>query len=241
MVTIKRRLSLVLGLVIGLYILIFAARAIAAQQPSALAEIFTNPDGSPCEMPCMFGVRPGVTTFERALTIFHEHPLTRNLKPPTLTTGYSESHALVFVGASGGVILYSDTQSNPVVETMLICFSLDAVREYTITLGQEDIPISPSFDRVIQAAKLGDVLGYLGSPSEWSIDLYRHPRIFSLRYPKYSMGISSFDTRLGETIAYWESSNPYDFTLVDPLLEGNSWRPWRGLTQLGRESNVTNP
>ncbi len=38
---------------------IAGARVIGSTQPrSAIAAIFTNPDDSPCEMPCMFGIRP---------------------------------------------------------------------------------------------------------------------------------------------------------------------------------------
>ena len=36
--------------------------------------MFTNPDGSACQKPCMFGVRPGITTRREGLTILRVHP-----------------------------------------------------------------------------------------------------------------------------------------------------------------------
>src|SRR5262249_11028164 len=39
--------------------------------------IFTNPDGSACQQPCLFGIRPGTTTYDQAVVLLKTHPLTR--------------------------------------------------------------------------------------------------------------------------------------------------------------------
>lgn len=41
---------------------------------STLAEWFTYPDGKPCPMPCLFGIRLGVTTLDEAEIILQQHP-----------------------------------------------------------------------------------------------------------------------------------------------------------------------
>jgi hypothetical protein len=61
-----------------------AIRWAGAAQTSALTMLFTNPDGSACHMPCLFGIRPGETTMGRALDMVHVHPLTRNMRQQVL-------------------------------------------------------------------------------------------------------------------------------------------------------------
>jgi hypothetical protein len=52
-------------------------RGIGAPKP-AFAQWFTYPDGKPCPMPCLFGIRPGVTKFDDVKTILETHPLMQN-------------------------------------------------------------------------------------------------------------------------------------------------------------------
>jgi hypothetical protein len=52
-------------------------RAVAAP----LIILFTNPDGTPCKSPCLFGVRPGVMSYESAIQLLHKHPFTRKFEP----------------------------------------------------------------------------------------------------------------------------------------------------------------
>jgi hypothetical protein len=56
-----------------------AARLIGSRQnPPQFAQIFANPDGSPCEMPCVFGIRHGMTTTqEQVINLLKAHSLTR--------------------------------------------------------------------------------------------------------------------------------------------------------------------
>lgn len=68
------RVSLVI--VVGLAAATFAAQVLGQAQPSPLAPLFTNPDGKRCEMPCLFGIRPGLTTRSEAIALFKAHPFT---------------------------------------------------------------------------------------------------------------------------------------------------------------------
>src|SRR5262249_44610444 len=71
-------LRLVISLFGGLTAALFAIKGIGATQPdSTFALLFTNPDGSPCSQPCLFGIRPGVTTYDEAVRLLKAHPLTR--------------------------------------------------------------------------------------------------------------------------------------------------------------------
>src|SRR5215510_283258 len=44
---------------------------------TSLAQLFSEPDGSACVEPCLFGIRPGVTTYNQVVAILKRHPLTR--------------------------------------------------------------------------------------------------------------------------------------------------------------------
>ncbi len=42
------------------------ARLVGSVRPLSLAVLFTNPNGSPCQRPCLFGVRPGMKPTDEA-------------------------------------------------------------------------------------------------------------------------------------------------------------------------------
>jgi hypothetical protein len=55
-----------------------AARLIGNRQgPSTFEQIFTNSDGSLCEIPCVFGIEIGKTTSHKAIDLLKAHPMTR--------------------------------------------------------------------------------------------------------------------------------------------------------------------
>src|SRR5712692_773168 len=55
-----------------------AMRMIGGARAAAFATVFTNPDGSPCQRPCLFGIRPGKTTAEEAVALLKSHPFLRD-------------------------------------------------------------------------------------------------------------------------------------------------------------------
>jgi hypothetical protein len=82
----KKLLRLVLLLTFTSAAAIFLARQIGLQRPnpSILTKVFTNADGTPCNMPCAFGIEVGKTSFDDAILLLGQHPLTPgrgNLKP----------------------------------------------------------------------------------------------------------------------------------------------------------------
>src|SRR5258708_6356870 len=54
-------------------------RLLSIQHTDTIALLFTNPNGSSCKMPCLFGVRPDDMTTDQALQILMAHPLTSNM------------------------------------------------------------------------------------------------------------------------------------------------------------------
>lgn len=45
--------------------------------PNPVALLFTNPDGSACQMPCLFGVRPGEMSVTESIRILNRHVLSQ--------------------------------------------------------------------------------------------------------------------------------------------------------------------
>jgi len=98
---------------------ILAAKLIGHSTPDPVLALFTNPDGSRCQMPCLLGIRPGETTVSDAITIIKEHPLTSILRifrcnaapyPPNSpfyeirTYGSCPSDSVFFAGESDQII-----------------------------------------------------------------------------------------------------------------------------------------
>jgi hypothetical protein len=77
----------VLTLIILFTWAICSTRLVGSAKPLPFSLLFTNPDGSPCDSPCLLGVRPGYTTHQDAMVILQSHPLTRHLRRTTDTHG----------------------------------------------------------------------------------------------------------------------------------------------------------
>jgi hypothetical protein len=58
---------------LALIVTIAATQFPRGTPPQLLSGLFTNADGSPCEQPCLFGVRPEMS-YEQALTVLVAHP-----------------------------------------------------------------------------------------------------------------------------------------------------------------------
>ncbi len=55
-------------------------RLLGGARPSPLSALFTNPDGTPCSHPCLFGIRPGISDQAEAAALLAAHPLMRTFK-----------------------------------------------------------------------------------------------------------------------------------------------------------------
>ena len=110
----------------------------------AIAAIFTNPDASPCEMPCMFGIRPFSTRAVDLPHVFATHPFLRHLQRREI--GDSE-HA---------IYVLSDNS-----QTITVIADIDGiVREIDWVMNackSTQIPV------------IGDFIAVLGNPSIVSI------------------------------------------------------------------------
>src|SRR5436853_480147 len=89
------RLALVLTIIFSFTIL--TSRLVGATQANPISVLFTNPDGSPCQMPCLFGVRPGETTLDEGLQILDKHPLTHGMSRKNLSDGVTLHSQEVFI------------------------------------------------------------------------------------------------------------------------------------------------
>ncbi|HLY25578.1 MAG TPA: hypothetical protein VKQ72_04520 [Aggregatilineales bacterium] len=175
--------------------------------------------------------------------MLHEHPVTYNLRTINLrAAGSSGAQSVIFIGSSGGIYLDSDTQLEPVVRIALVLFSLDKAEEYVsywtvLNWGVKDIPSTPSFDRIIQSAKLGDVLEYVGSPSDLSAHFVANTRTLDLYYPQLQSVVTPSDAQLGATIDYWAFYTPLVFGSIYPDNRETPLIPWQGLPLLRRVRN----
>jgi hypothetical protein len=126
---------------------IVLARLVGKTQPSTVATIFTNADGSPCERPCLFGIRPGVTTYSEALKFLKIHPLVGGIQ------GSDGVVMKVGQGALAGkwlrVSMYEDGNGR-IVHIALIL--------------PQSIP-----SEAVSIAALAEFVDYLGGPEHYAI------------------------------------------------------------------------
>jgi hypothetical protein len=198
-------------------ILIFAAtilvtRLISHAQPLPTPGMFTNPDGSPCTLPCLFGIRPGVTTTKEAVALLRAHPLTQSL--------YFDEQRMVLAGIDAEVLVI--WHNNLVTSILLDRFG-------------------PSFNRyarpqslLVEAcnqASLGNVINLFGLPDH-----------FGGEFPGDSVHIDystisiSFRHRTTGNYGSWEltpngqfaSVNVYASPDMSAYSDPGSRVPWRG-------------
>ena len=76
---------------------LLAVRLIGSlRPPSILSLITSDPDRVPCDKPCLFGIRPGMTSIADAVRMLHLHPLTRDAT-------WQDDHTLQLTGPDADV------------------------------------------------------------------------------------------------------------------------------------------
>lgn len=93
-----RLLRLTFLLISVLSAIVIVTRLVGNQKNTTSRMLFTNPDGTPCERPCLFGIRPEKTNREEAIELFKAHPLTSNLvigSGPTWIQGTGSGQGLL--------------------------------------------------------------------------------------------------------------------------------------------------
>jgi hypothetical protein len=73
------RLLIFTAVLIAVFLAAIGATRFMGRQPQLLNALFTNPDGTPCAQPCLFGIHPGKTSRDEATALLKAHPLTSNL------------------------------------------------------------------------------------------------------------------------------------------------------------------
>jgi len=96
-----RLVRLTLVLLVMICLVIATSRLVGGTQaPARIDDLFTGADGLPCDMPCMFGMRPNVTDAAEMLQIVGTHPFFGSLKQTQSTA------------ASGTEYQFSDQHQN---------------------------------------------------------------------------------------------------------------------------------
>ncbi len=207
-----RFFRLTLGVLIVSAAAIVASRLSGNSHTPLVAALFTNPDGTPCQRPCLFGIRPGQTTLDEAVALLRVHPLTQSLKRVSFgfadTVHFGSENAGVQIGRRRG-------------ESKLAWVHIDSYTWW--------------FPRPLLAdATLADIASVLGPPSRISFDQSREVGLVFL-----SDGLAMSSMRSGPTDATPVSfSDPvYTLELYDPtsVTEGITsslaeYRPWSGFT-----------
>jgi hypothetical protein len=155
---------------------VVAARFVGRTQPSALAVLFTNPDGTVCVSPCLFGVRPGETHASEAIALLEQHPLTRHF-----SIAGRDPYRIQAEGDR--IVMISFNQS---ADGLVVDISLAAYVRY----GQYHSG-APS---IAGFGALGDLLSIFGAPDFVQLTTGGDP---VLGYAKHGMEIASARARPG--------------------------------------------
>ncbi len=224
-----RFLRIALVLILLLVCMMISLRLANSIHPSSLAFLFNTAGGSPCKLPCMFGVRPGETKIDDVIPLLDAHPLARQLGL------WSQGH-LIRPGKEGqaSVIKFEPTSDGMV--DMVELFSTDP------DWFSASFPKNP--DVLPESASIGDFIGLFGSPDTIITRFTWHGLV---PYSWYSLGIGvACETpltkrTLGEQL-------PIDCLAVD--ITAFRWtecpraaipnvsRPWRGFMTLSHYNQL---
>ncbi len=100
-------------------LLIVGTRLVGSLRPPLpLKTVMAKPDGSACDRPCLFRIRPGETSVEQAVQILNSHPLTRDAK-------WINDHILQLTGPNAFVV-FSRTEEG-LVDNITFTDNLDDI------------------------------------------------------------------------------------------------------------------
>lgn len=221
-------LSLIGTIAILTTLCILIARGVGDRVPLSMAIWFTNPDGSACPTPCLFGVRPGVTDRETAIRTLQAHPFSHDFDLITLIPFRLERD-----GGSILMISFNTTPDGIIDEITLLNF----VR-YVVPL---DARPSPAI------GTLGEVVALFGAPEFVQLSTGGDPTfLYGDKQLIFSVGRAGLRSSGGLSVTMPISR----FTVYRRAACSGSAFPyvfleWRGLTTLPRyyagASLVTTP
>jgi len=124
-------------------------RIVGAGNRTPFSALFSNADGTPCERPCMLGLRPGFTNFYAADYLLTQHPFIR-----------------------GRFHRYADRTSRDLVEyvttNLRIAISKDGQGRLASISLEFDSRLrsrAPNVVSPLEAVTFGEVVAILGSPT----------------------------------------------------------------------------
>lgn len=124
--------------------LIAPMRLAASVAVSRVNYLFTNPDGTPCQRPCLLGVQPRIMSFRRATQILRLHPLVEQVDESgcSRVSGFCTFRVRLF-GASAAVT------------------AMEGARGPDASVLVDDVYVA--FERTLESPLLGDFIGALGT------------------------------------------------------------------------------
>jgi hypothetical protein len=203
-----RLLRLSLLLVGSFALLITSIHLLGGLHPNPIVVLFTNPDGSPCKMPCLLGVNPDEMTVDQALNVLRAHPLLRNIRVRRLTLAADNSEFVVELQTKELVVAVENN----------VPYTGDKWAIHAIVLRAAGNPSAPSanpeLQRIVSAAVTGDVLAYLGSPE--SMGFYGRGKDTLARVYMH-LDYASQHMIVASAMRNDPNAPRYGYTLNDPL------------------------
>lgn len=194
--------------------------------------LFTNPDGTPCEMPCLLGVRPGRMSFADAARMLRQHPMVSWVDDTNCRkqAGFCDFEIANLDGAHGLILANAGSRDYRVVDIYIALWDAPKVRlgDFFAELGTPGFMI-PHF-ACCQSDSLAPYLNRLAMNAPTYGVTYYYP----------DQGVEVQDIATLDYGMYWLKSEarvrgvrvfqPYavcDATKV-------YWDVWRGFTSLKR-------
>lgn len=129
-----------------LFALLALSRSLGRAYPAPFAAWFTYADGTPCQMPCLFGIRPGVTAYRDVAPLLNAHPAVNR---PGMRLAVETVGARLHTGAYDLIVAW---------------YGSTTVTEIILSAAQPE--------RFIKAAAIGDIMGLFDAPDMIEPDVF---------------------------------------------------------------------
>jgi hypothetical protein len=163
---------------------IIVSLRIGQQETVPFSVLFTRPDGSACDKPCLFGIQPGKTRSAEAIAMLRAHPLTQQFtqtgSAPFRMEGYADRIQIVSFHAK---------DSGVVDEITLATYRL-----YTL-------PVTTNAIALPNSGSLGDIVSAFGAPDFIQITMGSDPVVgFKQAGVLAALSSGQIDERLREGV-----------------------------------------
>lgn len=208
----RRLFQNVLALATCLSLMFGAAILVRRGAPTPFALLFTQPDGTPCPRPCLFGARAGETSYQAALNLLNRHPLTRDLmrRERISTAGMLYE----------GVELIVEVQGDAWGKLVQISLHLQPTYVQRLRLAGDSLEALPH--ALLKHGSMGETVAAIGVPTHVRLDGGRELRLY------YQLdGLTFYYARRNERLNPGDSLTSLYMYAV-PFPESPSLLPWGG-------------